>query len=154
MCLGPISRRWTFAPLDIAVNTISFSPDGRLLAAGAGLPSGSPPINAGSTEIEPADAARAHAPIKIFRLADKAVVAAYQGHLAPIDQLSWSADSRYLTAAAAGDDTVRLFAPEMPEQADLASSGYSSVMSVSFSPDGKSLAAATDSAVTIFAVPV
>jgi WD40 repeat protein len=140
--------------LDIGVNTLSFSLDGRFLAIGAAGSSGRPVINGGSTDIESAEAAHMHAPIKVFRLADKAVIAAYPGHFAPVDQVSWSADGRFVAAATAGDDIVRVFAPEVPERAIAVSSRYSSVMSVSFSPDGKLIAAATDNAVTVFALPL
>lgn len=121
----------------VAVNAVSFSPDGRFLATGAFAPI--------------AQHGRDVAPVKVWRLADHKLVDEFWGDLTPIRQLSWSGDSRYL-AVAAGDLTVRVFAPGLSQQEIAVSPQYRSAMSVSCSPDGRLLAAATDFAVTIFAL--
>ena len=86
----------------VSIDSLAFSPDGQFLATGAGLKNGPEHV----TEL--VDQAVAHAPIKVWRLADQKLVAAYPGSTDPVRQLSWSSDGRYL-AGAAGDDTARVF---------------------------------------------
>jgi len=127
----------------VSIDSLAFSPDGQFLATGAGLKNGPEHVK------EPTDQALAHAPIKVWRLADQKLMAAYPGSTDPVRQLSWSSDGRFL-AAAAGDDTARVFIPGgLPDEAAVA--GFDQpVSSVAFSPAGYELAVASGTAITIF----
>ncbi|WP_426425782.1 WD40 repeat domain-containing protein [Bradyrhizobium genosp. A] len=122
----------------IGVGCLSFSLDGRFLATGAGAPASQGPA-------VPA--------IQIWRLADRSQVASFSSveELSPVRQLGWRSDGRFLVVAAR-DHAVRVFAQEVPEQPIATSSRYRSVSSVNFSPDGRLIAATTDTAITIFAL--
>jgi WD40 repeat protein len=101
---------------------------------------------------EPADQALAHTPVKVWRLADQNLIAAYPGSTTqPIRQLSWSSDGRFLSAAA-GDDTVRVFAPGESIEENAVAKFEDAVPSVAFSPAGYELAVVSGQAITIFAL--
>jgi WD40 repeat protein len=123
------------------VGSVAFSPDHRQFATGAGLPISAIPEQSGED-----------ASLKLWTLTDHSLVASYSGPLAPVRQLSWSPDGRYL-AVAAGDHTLRVFTPgeRSGAEAVTASPGVA-VLSAMFSPDGRLVAAATGSAISIFSI--
>jgi WD40 repeat protein len=81
-----------------SIDSVTFSPDHTLFATGAG-PQYVP---------KPREQSGEDASLKLWNLADHSLTGSYSGPLAPIDQLSWSPDGRYL-AVAAGDHTLRVF---------------------------------------------
>jgi WD40 repeat protein len=77
------------------LNALAFSPDGRYVAAGGGnLESGAP--------------GRDHA-VRLWRVADGALVATWRGHQQPVTGLAFSADGRLLYSGS-WDRTIRIWA--------------------------------------------
>ncbi len=118
------------------VQALAFSPDSKLLATGSTKPS-----------VAHGDATPG---VEVRRVADGSLVAAHPTSLAPIRQLVWCPDGRLVIAA--GDDTLRLWSPASPDH-DLASARLSGpVMAAVLAPDGRALAAAAGSELTVFAL--
>jgi WD40 repeat protein len=128
-----------YSPLNvITVGATAYSPDGAFLATGAVF----------ASTIRPE---QEHAPVKIWRVADKSLVRAYAGDAVTIRQLAWSPDGRYL-AAAMDDWAVRIYSPDQADPIIVQSFSSEAVYSVSFSPDGKKLAVGAGSGVSIFKI--
>lgn len=118
------------------VQALAFSPDGKLLATGSTKPS-----------VARGDATPG---VEVRRVADGSVVAAHPASLAPIRQLVWSCAGRLVIAA--GDDTLRIWSPVSPQH-DLASVRLGGpVMAAAIAPDGRALAVAAGSELTVFSL--
>lgn len=148
---APPRKLEVYPPIPMVYAKIfAFSPDGRLLAIGVSI-NNPKNVDLGSTEQSKADAERENAPIKVVRLEDDAVIAAYpvQDFTAPY-QFSWSPDGRYLAVVVRG--TLRVVTPQEPERPELAVPLKHFAHSVSFSPNGRELAVANEDTIEIFAL--
>jgi WD40 repeat protein len=131
----------------LSVDALAFSPDGRSLATGS-----SGRMGRDAWKNDTADQALKLAPIKVWSMADTELLASYPGGaMAPIRQLSWSGDGRFL-AVAASDRTAKIVTPADPSAPITAIPFDAPVFSVNFAPEGNSLAVAAGTSVTIFGV--
>jgi WD40 repeat protein len=127
------------------VCAVAFSPDGHLLALGKGI--GVASVGPLSTEEQKNSAAS----LKIWDLAASRFVAFDPDAPDNIQQMSWSADSRYL-AVAGGDHTIRVYIPSQSGTAVVAVPFHDPVTSVAFSPVGPDVAVASGSMVTVLTI--
>jgi WD40 repeat protein len=99
-----------------AVNSVSFSPDGSLLASGS-----------------------ADDTIKLWRVADGSLVRTLTGHRDGVESVSFSPDGSLL-ASGSGDETIKLWRVSDGSLVRTLTGHILWVRSVSFSPDGRLLA--------------
>lgn len=118
----------------VTIASLAFSPDGAMLATGASY---------FSNEVLPLNPDR----VRIWRLHDHALVAAFKDGMEYIPQMSWNADGRHL--AAATRKTVQILTPLEPELRPRILHFDKHVMSMAFSPSGRQLAVAAGPVVSI-----
>jgi WD40 repeat protein/tRNA A-37 threonylcarbamoyl transferase component Bud32 len=105
-----------------SVNSVAFSPDGRLLASCEGRWAGREP-----------------GAVKVWDLATGRKVASCTGHTKPVVQVAFNPDGQRL-ASASHDGTARIWDAETGTQLALFRAPHGAVYSVAFSPDGQRLA--------------
>ena len=113
------SRALMLIPTASSVSSVSFSPDGAILASGAW-----------------------NGTVKLWDVATGEPIATLQGHEGRVSSVSFSPDGATL-ASGAGDDTVKLWDVASREIIATLQGQASGVTSVSFSPDGATLASAS-----------
>lgn len=101
---------------NVAVTSVAFSPDGRILAAG----------NESHT-------------VQLWNTSTDGLTATLKGHSAQVGSLAFSPDGRTL-ASGGGDGTIRLWNPATRRHIATLKGHSAVVDSVAFSPDGKTLA--------------
>ncbi len=119
------------------IGSLAFSPDGKVLAVGAGLT---------------IDAYSSVEALKLWRLNDLNMLSAALPGLRPIRQISWSNEAQFL-AVAAGDKTVRLCTLATDPKARWISLPFHKrVLSLGFSPSENVLAVASGAMVQTLTV--
>lgn len=126
-------------PPTTSAQSLAFSPDGNLLALGAGLVIGTPAAD------------NPLASLRLWPRDGSALVASLAGRYEPVRGLSWHGDGRRI-ALACGDKTLRLLAMgATPSINVIAEEKFEGVVyAVEFSPNGRRLAAAIGNSVMIF----
>jgi WD40 repeat protein len=134
-----------------SVAALAFSPDGKMIAAGADDYPHRAPLR---DPADPETATAAMGPIRIWRVADGALVRAYTGAFGDIRGLSWSPRVPGLLVSASSDSTLRFW--DVSDPKDAATLGIplrSPPTQATFSPDGARIAVSDPSAVLIIPVP-
>jgi len=103
------------------VETISFSPDGQMLASGS-----------------------RDTTIRLWNVEQQTQISRLQGHTAPVFSVAFSPDGKTLASASAdfvgADNTVRLWDVDAQNQIGVLDEHIGPVLAVTFSPDGETLA--------------
>ncbi len=102
------------------VESVSFSPDGTMLASGS-----------------------ADRTVKLWDIATRTNIATFEGHTDRLESVSFSPDGKIL-ASGARDNTIKLWNVETGEDIVTLEGHTNHVYSVSFSPDGKILASGSE----------
>jgi WD40 repeat protein len=129
------------------VSALAFSPDGSLIATGAGIS-----IVAASSffpddpqPVVPPGAG----PVRIWRVNDGSYAASYPGNsMNPIRKIAWGSDA--LIAFAANDRSVRIWNPAYKHEVAPNVQFKGGVLSLAFSPDSAHLAVCNSNQVTVF----
>jgi WD40 repeat protein len=116
---------------------LAFSPDGKLLATGGIF----------ATKLAPGVE---HDTVKIWNIADFSLVASFACDPFAAHELTWSSDGRYL--AATMERRLGIFSLSNPQHQAIVDLGGELVNAVGFSPDGKLLAVAVGTTVSIFSI--
>src|SRR5262249_34385914 len=129
--LGPLTYRSEFEPW-----VLSFSPDGKRLAAG-GVQRGAPPPGAGyggaGKPGEPGPQESGW--VKVWDAVTRRPSFAVKGHTQLVHQVVWSPDGKLLASAAA-DGAIKLWDAAGKEQQAM---NHPRVQAIAFGPDGKKL---------------
>ena len=118
----------------IPIAALAFSPNGKFLAAGAGLT---------------LDAYRSLPSLKLWRLNDANLVGSLLPSAMPVRKISWNREGKII-AVAAGDASVRLGSPIATPKEEWKTIKFSApVMSIDFSPNSDELGIASGPTLTI-----
>src|SRR5262249_20173569 len=112
------------------VRSVAFSPDGRRLASGGGLPRSPPERPSGFGELKVWDAQLGQTALTL------------KGHTGFVRSVMFSPDSKRL-ASASDDGTVKVWDVQTGQAALTLKGHTGAVWGVAFSPDGKRLASAS-----------
>ena len=122
-----VQRITAYAPPVIrSVDTLSFSPDGRMIVTGTGF---------GSSALGPMLAD----PVRVFRVGDGAKVASFPEDLTPVREVEWSPAGDTI-ALYARDKDLRLWHPFSATPLGPPLATRAAVNCLAFSPDGQKLA--------------
>jgi WD40 repeat protein len=122
----------------VLVNTIAFSPDGKMIAVAGGH--------------RPGAQGRVDNVIRVWDIALGKEVHQLSGHRLNVHQVAFSADGKLL-ASTGQDSTVRLWDIATGKQLVAHSCEEQAARSVAFSPDGNTLAMTAGKTVTLWTVP-
>ena len=119
----------------IPIAAVAFSPNGKFLAAGAGLT---------------LDAYRSLPSLKLWRLSDRNLVGSFLPSAMPVRKISWNHEGTVI-AVGAGDRSVRLGSPDgRPNETWQTIKFSAPVMSIDFAPNSDQLGVASGATLTIF----
>ncbi|MFC4014699.1 WD40 repeat domain-containing serine/threonine protein kinase [Nonomuraea purpurea] len=116
------------------VNSVAFSPDGKILASASGDFLAD---NGGD------------ATIRLWDIADRTTIATLSGHTQSVDSVAFSPDGKTL-ASASYDETVRLWNVAARSGTAVLTGGTNDVTAVAFGPDGKTLASGSGRTVRLW----
>jgi WD40 repeat protein len=120
--------------LSVSISAIAYSPDARFIATGVTL-------------FSKQHISRS---VRVFQVSNGAEVASYPVELHPIRKLQWSPSGKYIAFVSGGDETVRLWDPDVPN--DLGTIIHFDIdpLCLAMSPNGTQLASCDSSGITVF----
>lgn len=124
--------------LPVSVNTLAYSPDGKMIATGMIMISNQ----------------HVYKSVRVFQVSDGKLVAGYPDELHPIRKILWHASGKFIVFAAGGDRTVRFWNPTAPNDRGTVVQFKVDPSCLAFSPDGGHLAACYSGGVQIFDLKV
>jgi WD40 repeat protein len=131
------------------VYALAFSPDGRFVATGAGIPIiAAPSVFPNDPQpVVPPGAG----PVRVWRISDGRYAASYPGDkMNPIRKIAWAPTG--LLAFVGNDNTVRLWNPDYERETAPTVQFNRDVLSLAFSPDGTHLAVCDGKQVTVIEI--